>query len=73
MNNIAKLLIISGAALIFIGLFWQFGGKYLPLGRLPGDIAISRPNFKFFLPITSSIIISLILSIILWIILYLKR
>jgi DUF2905 family protein len=38
------------------------------LGRLPGDIVIDRGNFYFYLPITTSILVSLVLSLIFWLI-----
>jgi hypothetical protein len=60
-----KVLIILGIALLLIGLLWPFLGK-IPLGRLPGDIVINRPGFKFYFPITTMVIISLVLSLISW-------
>ncbi len=58
-------LIITGVALIVLGLAWPYLGK-LGLGRLPGDIRIEREGFTLYLPITTSIIVSLVLSLILW-------
>ena len=58
-------LIILGVVLILAGLLWPWLGK-LGLGRLPGDIAIERENFRLYFPITTSILISLALSLILW-------
>jgi len=43
-----------------------FAGVQLGLGRLPGDIVIERDNFTFYLPITTSILVSVVLSVILW-------
>ena len=63
MNDTAKMLVIGGIILVVIGLFWQFGSKYVPLGKLPGDISIEKENFTFYFPITTSIVISLILSV----------
>jgi len=60
-----KALIIIGALLIVIGITWPWIAK-LPLGRLPGDIIISKPHLKIFFPITTMIIVSIILSIIMW-------
>ncbi len=60
-----KLLILIGIAVILIGLAWPWLGK-LPLGRLPGDIIISRPGFKFYFPVTTMILVSIILSLIMW-------
>ncbi|KQL48837.1 hypothetical protein AN963_03310 [Brevibacillus choshinensis] len=63
MNPIAKLLIIGGAVLIVIGLLWQVGGRFLPLGRLPGDIVVEKENVKFYFPVVTCIIISIVLSL----------
>ncbi len=60
-----KALIILGAIVILVGLAWPWLSK-LPLGRLPGDIVIDRPGFKFFFPVTTMIIVSVVLSVILW-------
>lgn len=67
MNSFGKFIIILGFILIIIGLLIAFGGKF-GFGRLPGDIYIDKGNFKFYFPITSSIIVSVIISIILKII-----
>lgn len=64
MNPVAKLLIILGAVLIGIGLLWQVGGKFLPLGRLPGDIVIEKENMKVYFPIVTCILISIVLSLV---------
>ena len=60
-----KLLIALGLALLLAGLLYPYLSR-LPLGRLPGDIFISRPNFKLYFPITTMVLISLVLSLILW-------
>ena len=61
----ARWLIILGVVLIVAGLLWPWLTK-LGLGRLPGDIVIERDNFRVYLPITTSIVISVILSLLLW-------
>lgn len=60
-----KTLIVIGLIIMVVGLLWPWLGK-LPLGRLPGDIVIDKPGFKFYFPITTMILISIVLSIILW-------
>lgn len=60
-----RTLIIFGAALVLLGLFWPWFGK-LGLGRLPGDIFIQREGFRLYLPLTSSIIVSLVVSLLFW-------
>jgi Protein of unknown function (DUF2905) len=61
-----RILIILGVLTALIGLAWPWLSK-LPLGRLPGDIVVDRPGFRFFLPVTTMIIVSIVLSLILWI------
>jgi hypothetical protein len=59
-----KVLLIAGALLILIGLGWPWLSR-LPLGRLPGDIVIVRPGFRFYFPLTSMILVSLAVSLLL--------
>ncbi|MFH1675001.1 MAG: DUF2905 domain-containing protein [Pseudomonadota bacterium] len=64
--NIGKLLIFAGIVIVGVGILLVLGPKIPWLGRLPGDIIIEKKNFKFYFPITTSIIISVILSLILY-------
>lgn len=64
MQDFGKTLIGMGILLIIVGLLLSLANKF-NIGGLPGDIFIERGNFKFFFPITTSIIISIVLSIIL--------
>jgi len=58
---VGKLLLLVGLAIAGVGLLMMLG---LPLGRLPGDVAIKRDHFSFYFPITTSIILSIILTLI---------
>lgn len=60
-----RVFITIGIVLVLIGLAWPWLSK-LPLGRLPGDIIVDRPGFKFFFPLTTLIIISVVLSLLMW-------
>ena len=57
-----RALIVLGAFLVILGLGWSWF-RHVPLFRLPGDIVIDRPGFKFFLPITTMLLISALISI----------
>ena len=61
----ARWLIILGVVLVLAGVLWPWLTR-LGLGRLPGDIVVERENFRLYLPITTSLLISLVLSLILW-------
>lgn len=65
MSKMQKYLLIFGAIIILAGLFWPWLSK-LPIGKLPGDIFVDKPNFKFYFPITTMILISIVISLILW-------
>ena len=58
-------MIIFGVVLIAVGLLWPVLSK-LGFGRLPGDIVIERENFRLYIPIATSIIVSVLLSLLLW-------
>jgi hypothetical protein len=60
-----RALILLGLTIVLIGVAWPWLSK-LQLGRLPGDIVVDRPGFKFFMPITTMILLSLVVSLILW-------
>jgi hypothetical protein len=69
MQQIGKYIIITGVAIVIIGLIIYFAGNKLQwFGNLPGDIKVKRENFSLYAPITSMILISAILSFILWLI-----
>jgi len=62
---VQKILIITGVVIVLIGLAWPWLVG-LPLGRLPGDIAVERENFRFYFPLTTMIILSVVVSAIIW-------
>lgn len=68
MDSVARLLVIAGLVLLAAGVL-LFLVPHVPwLGRLPGDIRVERPNFRFYAPLTTSIIISVVLSLVLWLV-----
>jgi len=64
--SIARLLVVVGLLLVALGLLWPMIDK-VGLGRLPGDIMIERGNFRLYIPLATSLVVSVILSLILWI------
>ncbi len=65
-NDLGRLIILAGIALILVGgLFLVIGRVPLlkHLGHLPGDIRIEGKNYSCFFPLVSMIIISLLLSL----------
>jgi hypothetical protein len=69
MTDLAKLLILLGAALVLAGILLLVVGRlHLPLGRLPGDILYRGKNTTFYLPLATSILLSILLTLILYVI-----
>jgi hypothetical protein len=60
-----RLLVTLGVVLLLCGVAWPWLTR-LGLGRLPGDIRIERDGFGFYLPITTSLVVSLLLTLIFW-------
>ena len=66
MRQLGTPLIFAGIILILLGIFFSMGGTLSWLGRLPGDMRITRPGFNFYFPITTSIFLSIIISLVLY-------
>jgi hypothetical protein len=65
MPFVRRLLIAAGLMLLLAGLLWPWLSK-LSLGRLPGDLVIDRPGFRFYAPFATMLLVSLVVSFILW-------
>lgn len=61
-------LVAIGGLILVIGLVWLFAPSFPWLGKLPGDIAIERENFRFYFPLTTCILLSLLLTGIMWLV-----
>ena len=58
----AKALVVVGLVIAAVGLVMMLG---VPLGRLPGDIAVRRGNVSFYFPLTTSIVLSIVVTLVL--------
>ena len=57
-----KTVLLIGLGIAAFGLVMMLG---VPIGRLPGDIYVRRGNFSFYVPITSSLVVSIVLTLVL--------
>ncbi len=60
-----RTLVVLGLVLLVLGLLWPWLAK-LGLGRLPGDIVVTRENLRIYVPITTSLLVSAVLSAVFW-------
>jgi len=76
LQNMGKLLIVSGIIIVVIGAVLMFAGKLNMnwIGKLPGDIYIKKKHFQFYFPLGTSILLSIVLSILFYLIsIFLKK
>jgi hypothetical protein len=68
MPSLGKAMILTGLALIALGLFVVYGPR-LPfrLGRLPGDLVMEGDRGGFYFPIVTCLLLSGLLSALAWI------
>ena len=61
-----------GAVIVALGLLTRLLGRS-GLFRLPGDFEFGGRNWKLYIPLASSIILSILLSLLLWLIHHFRR
>lgn len=61
--SLGLLIIVLGVGAVLVGVGLYFGWLSW-LGRLPGDVRIERPGFRFYLPLTSMLLVSVVLTLI---------
>ena len=69
MASLGKILLAVGLGLAALGCLLLVADRFPParhLGRLPGDIFIERPGFRFYFPLATSLLLSLLLTAVLW-------
>jgi hypothetical protein len=56
------------ALLVALGVLLVVAERFpgLRLGRLPGDVSVERPGFRFDFPLATSLLVSVVLSLALW-------
>jgi Protein of unknown function (DUF2905) len=73
MNHPAWGLVAIGLVIAAVGLVWLATPAIPWLGKLPGDIAIERDNFRFFFPLSTCLLLSALLTGILWLVRFFSR
>jgi hypothetical protein len=58
--SLGRLLIVGGAGVVLLGILVQLG---LPLGRLPGDIRVTRGGNTFYAPLATGLLLSVALTL----------
>ncbi len=61
--DLGRILLVVGILMAGAGVLLMLGVR-LPLGRLPGDIAIGGPNGGVLIPLATSLLLSIVLTIV---------
>ena len=62
---LGRLLMVLGAVLLAVGTLVAFGGRVPWLGRLPGDFSFGGAQWKVYIPLGTSVVLSIVLTVIL--------
>ena len=79
-GGVGRLLIAIGAAIAVLGVLLVLADR-LPglnhlfswVGKLPGDISIKRDNFRLYVPLGTSILVSVLLSLVFYLLSWIFR
>jgi hypothetical protein len=71
-QQFGKWLIAAGIFIVVVGVLVMLLGK-VGLFKLPGDLEFGSKNWRIYIPIASSILLSVILTLILWLISRFRR
>ena len=64
-SPLGRLLIIIGIICLTAGIVITLLGRFIHLGKLPGDILVNGEHGTFYFPLVSCLLISIILSVLL--------
>lgn len=66
MSDLGKILVVVGLVMAGVGLLLWSGFGRGWLGRLPGDINLTKGGFAFHFPVVTCLLLSLLLTFLLW-------
>ena len=79
-TGIGRSLIVAGLVLVAVGLpltlaeKWpSLGSAFGWIGRLPGDLSVTRERFSLYVPIATSLVFSILLSLVFYFLSWLFR
>ena len=66
MSDLGKILVLTGLVLVVMGLMVWLGAGRGWLGKLPGDLHLTKGHFSVHVPIVTCLILSAVLTFLLW-------
>jgi hypothetical protein len=71
-QQLGKWLVGIGAVIIAVGVLTMLLGK-IGLFRLPGDFDFGGKNWRVYIPLGTSIVLSILLTLVFWLLRYFRR
>lgn len=62
-----RLLVVLGLVLVLVGIGQSLGVRIPWLGKLPGDFSFGGENWRVYVPLGTSILVSVLLTLLFWI------
>lgn len=62
-SEVGRFLITAGLVILAVGFLFLVADK-LPIGKLPGDVSIEKNGVRFFIPVTTCILVSVVITLI---------
>lgn len=64
MPELGRSLIVLGGAVVLVGVVLVLAPHVPWLGRLPGDVLVTRERFTFYFPIVTCLVVSVVLTLV---------
>jgi len=73
LSQLGRVLVLAGAAALFLGLLLVVADRVPLVGRLPGDITLSGNGWTVYAPLATSIVLSVLLTVVLSLVAWVRR
>ena len=73
LSQLGRVLVVAGAAVLFLGLLLVVADRVPLVGRLPGDITLRGNGWTLYAPLATSIALSVLLTVVLSLVAWVRR
>ncbi|HYV21501.1 MAG TPA: DUF2905 domain-containing protein [Candidatus Bathyarchaeia archaeon] len=73
LSQLGRVLVLAGAAVLFLGLVLVVADRVPLVGRLPGDITLRGNGWTLYAPLATSIVLSVLLTVVLSLVAWVRR
>ena len=73
LSQLGRVLVLAGAAVLFLGLLLVVADRVPLVGRLPGDLTLRGNGWTLYAPLATSIVLSVLLTVVLSLVAWVRR